>query len=283
MGCAIDGLRSQNSVFIPGSPAAAFGRSVAANLSRRFCIERLRSLESPASGRCSASAARWPSAISSKTPLTSAVWIVAIIAALAACSACPVRAAELKVLSGGAMRAAVQELAGFFETSSGLKLVIEYGTVAKVAEKVTGDDPIDVAILTKPFLDELVRAGKMAGGTAAQLARVPIGLAVRQGAPKPDIKTVEAFKKTLLDAKFITHGDPSIGDDAGVHMAKTLETLGLASETRPKTRLISPPPGQSGAQFLTGLFQRGETEVAMAPISVLMETQGAEIVGLLPA
>jgi len=162
------------------------------------------------------------------------------------------------------MRAAVQELAGFFETSSGLKLVIEYGTVAKVAEKVTGDDPIDVAILTKPFLDELVRAGKMAGGTAAQLARVPIGLAVRQGAPKPDIKTVEAFKKTLLDAKFITHGDPSIGDDAGVHMAKTLETLGLASETRPKTRLISPPPGQSGAQFLTGLFQRGETEVAMA-------------------
>ena len=62
------------------------------------------------------------------------------------------------MLSGGAMRAAVQELAGFFETSSGLKLVIEYGTVAKVAEKVTGDDPIDVAILTKPFLDELVRA-----------------------------------------------------------------------------------------------------------------------------
>ena len=150
---------AKNSVFIPGSSAAAFGRSVAANLSRRFCIEWLRSLESPACGRCSASAARWPSAISSKTPLTSAVWIVAIIAALAACSACPVRAAELKVLSGGAMRAAVQELAGFFETTSGLKLVIEYGTVAKVAEKVTGDDPIDVAILTKPFLDELVRAG----------------------------------------------------------------------------------------------------------------------------
>src|SRR6516225_3085574 len=140
------------------------------------------------------------------------------------------------------MRAAVQELAGFFETSSGLKLVIEYGTVAKVAEKVTGDDPIDVAILTKPFLDELVRAGKMAGGTAARLARVPSGLAVRQGAPKPDIKTVEAFKKTLLDAKFITYGDPSVGDAAGVHMAKTLETLGLASETRPKTRLITPPP-----------------------------------------
>jgi molybdate transport system substrate-binding protein len=154
---------------------------------------------------------------------------------------------------------------------------------AKVAEKVTGDDPIDVAILTKPLFDKLVRAGKLVGGTAVQLARVPIGLAVRQGAPKPDIGSVEAFKKTLLDAKFITYGDPGIGDDAGIRVAKTLETLGLAGEMRPKTRLISPSPGQSGAQFLTGQCERGETEVAMAPISVLMEIQGVEIVGLLPA
>jgi molybdate transport system substrate-binding protein len=209
--------------------------------------------------------------------------MVGIMVALAASSAGAASAAELNVLSGGAMRAAVQELAGIFETSSGLKLVIEYGTVAKVAEKVTGDDPIDVAILTKPLFDKLVRAGKMVGGTAVQLARVPIGLAVRQGAPKPDIGSVEAFKKTLLDAKFITYGDPGIGDAAGIRVAKTLETLGLAGEMRPKTRLISPSPGQSGAQFLTGQFERGETEVAMAPISVLMETQGVEIVGLLPA
>jgi molybdate transport system substrate-binding protein len=128
-----------------------------------------------------------------------------------------------------------------------------------------------------------VRADKMLGSTTAQLARVPIGLAVRQGAPKPDISSVEAFKKTLLDAKFITYGDPGMGDAAGTHMAKTMETLGLAGEMKPKTRLISPSAGQSGAQFLTGLFQRGETEVAMAPISVLMESQGGEIVGLLPA
>jgi molybdate transport system substrate-binding protein len=208
---------------------------------------------------------------------------VSNIAALAILCAGGASAAELKVLSGGAMRAAVQELAGTFETSSGHKLVIEYGTVAKVAEKVARDDPIDVAILTQPFFDQLVSSGKMVGGTTAQLARVPIGVAVRHGTPTPDISSVAAFKRALLDATLITYGDPGMGDAAGVHMARIMEALGLSGELRPKTRLISPSPGQSGAQYLTGLFQRGETEVVMAPISVLMESQGGEIVGLLPA
>jgi molybdate transport system substrate-binding protein len=134
------------------------------------------------------------------------------------------------------------------------------------------DDPIDVAILTQPFFDQLVSPGKMVGGTTAQLVRVPIGVAVTQATPKPDISSVEAFKRVLLDAKFISHGHPGMGDAVGVHVARIVETLGLAGEMRPKTHLISLPPGQSGAQFLTGLFQRGKTEVAMAPISVLMES-----------
>jgi molybdate transport system substrate-binding protein len=146
-----------------------------------------------------------------------------------------------------------------------------------------GDDSIDVAILTEPFFDRLVRSGKMVGSATGPLARVPIGQAVRQGAPKPDISSVEAFSKTLLVAKIITYSDPGTGDAAGVHMAKIIEMLGLANDLQRKTKLISPPPGQTGAQFLTGLFQRGETEVAMAPISVLLETPGGEIVGTIPA
>jgi molybdate transport system substrate-binding protein len=162
------------------------------------------------------------------------------------------------------MFAAVRELAGTFEASSGHKLVIEYATVGKIADRVAGDDLIDVAILTAPFFDKLIRTGKMVGSTTGQLARVPIGLAVKQGAPRPDIASVEAFKKTLVDAKFVTYSDPKTGDAAGVDMAKVIKTLGLAGELEPKTRLISPPSRQSGAQFLTGLFQRGETEVTMA-------------------
>jgi len=192
-------------------------------------------------------------------------------------------AAELKVLSGSAMRAALQELARKFEATPVHKAVIEYGTVGQVEEKVVADDPVDVAIITRPLFDKLVGTGKLIGGIGGPLARVPIGLAVRASAPKPDIRTVAAWQKTLLAANVVTYGDPLMGDAAGIHLAHVLETLGLAEVLRPKTRLISPSAGQSGVQYLTGLFERGETEIAMAPISVLSETQGTDIVGLLPA
>jgi len=191
-------------------------------------------------------------------------------------------AAELKVLSANAMHAALQELAREFEATSVHKVVTEYGTVGYVEKKVVADDPVDVAIIITSLFDKLVGTGKLVGGTGRPLARVPIGLAVRASAPKPDIRTVAAWQKALLAANFITYGDPRMGDAAGIHVAHVLETLGLAEALRSKTRLISPSAGQSGAQYLAGLFQRGETEIAMAPISVLGETQGIDIVGLLP-
>jgi len=191
--------------------------------------------------------------------------------------------AELKVVSANAMHAALQELAQHFEAASVHKAVIEYGTVGYVEKKVLGDDPVDVAINIRPLFEKLGGSGKLFGDIGAPLARVPMGLAVRASAPKPDIRTVAAWQKALLAANIVTYGDPRMGDAAGIHLAHVLETLGLAEVLRSKTRLISPSAGQSGAQYLAGLFQRGETEIAMAPISVLGETQGVDIVGLLPA
>ena len=191
-------------------------------------------------------------------------------------------AAELKVLAGGAMRAALQEAVPVFEESSGHTVRIEYGTVAKVAERVTAGDPADVVVVTKPVIDKLTDSGRITTGSAVPLARVPIGVAVAKGAPQPDIGSTEAVIKALRQAKFITYGDPGMGDAAGVHIAKEIERLGLAADLKSKIRLISPASGQSGAQFLSGLFQHGETELAMAPISVLSETQGINIVGMLP-
>src|SRR5215470_3027948 len=109
--------------------------------------------------------------------------------------------AELKVLSAGAMRAAVQELAPAFEAASGNKLKIEYANVGDIEKKVSSGDEIDVAILTKPGVDKLVREAKIVGGSTQTLAHAEIGLAVKKGAPKPDIGSVEAFKKALLNAK----------------------------------------------------------------------------------
>ena len=127
--------------------------------------------------------------------------LAAILALLAGVSAEAAAAAEVNVLCSGAMRGVLQQLAPAFEKSSGHHLVIEYATAAKVEQKVAADEAIDVAILTKPRAEKLVRSAKLVGGTVTVLARVPIGLAVRKGAPHPDISSVEAFKRTLLNAK----------------------------------------------------------------------------------
>ena len=204
------------------------------------------------------------------------------LALLAGLSAGAAGAAEIKVVSSGAIRAVLQQLTPAFEKSSGHKLVIEYATAGKVEEKVVTDEAIDVAILTKPRVDKLVSGAKLVGGTATILARVPIGLAVKKGAPHPDISSVEAFKRTLLDAKSIAYIDPASGGTSGIHLAQTLEKLGIAAELKPKTRLVSPPAGQSSAR-VGEVVQRGEAEIGMQPISELMEVEGIDVVGPLPA
>src|ERR1700758_2828214 len=157
-----------------------------------------------------------------------------ILALLTGLSARAASAAEIKVVCSGAMRAVLQQLAPAFEKSSGDKLVIEYATAGKVEETVAADEAIDVAILTKPRVDKLVRAAKLVGGTTTVLARVPIGLAVKTGAPHPDISSVEAFKRALLNAKSIAYIDPASGATSGIHLAHALETLGITAELKSK-------------------------------------------------
>src|SRR5215813_6686789 len=137
--------------------------------------------------------------------------------------------AELKVLSAGAMRAALQELAPAFEAASGNKLKIEYSTAGDIEKKVSSGDEIDVAILTKPRVDKLVREAKIVGGSTQTLAHAQIGLAVKKGAAKPDIGSVEAFKKALLNAKSVAYADPASGAASGQAAAQGFEKLGVAA------------------------------------------------------
>ena len=190
-------------------------------------------------------------------------------------------AAELKVLSAGAMRGALQELAPAFETASGHKLKIEYATAGVVEQKVAAGDEIDVAILTKPRLDKLVREAKIVGGTATTLARAQIGLAVKKGAAKPDISSVEVFKKALVNAKSVAYADPASGATSGAYLAQALEKLGIAAELKPKTRLVS-ASGAQGPQVGTAVAS-GEAEIGLQPISELIEVEGIDVVGPLPA
>jgi molybdate transport system substrate-binding protein len=191
-------------------------------------------------------------------------------------------AAELKVLCAAALRPALQELAPAFEKSSGHKLSIEYQTAGKVAEKVAGEDTIDVAIVTKPAFDKLARAAKMVAGSETPLGQQLIGLAVKKGAPKPDISSLDAMKKTLLAAKSITYMDPASGAADGIQFAQGLEKLGIAAELKAKTKLLMPVHDLPGGP-VTAAVQRGEAEIGIQPIGVLMEGQGVDVVGPLPA
>jgi len=205
----------------------------------------------------------------------------AAVMLLAGLSAGAAGAVELKVVCAGAMRTALQELAPAFEKSSGHKLVIEYALAGKVEEKIAADEAIDVVILTKPRVDKLVGKAKLVGGTTATLARAPVGVAVKKGAPKPDIGSVEAFKKPLLSAKSIAYIDPAGGADAQLHLVQVLDKLGIAAELKPKTKLIS--PGTLEGNPLAEAVKRGDAEIGMGPMGTLVGVDGIDVVGPLPA
>jgi molybdate transport system substrate-binding protein len=190
-------------------------------------------------------------------------------------------AAELKVLSAGAMRAALQELAPAFEAASGHKLKIEFATAEVVEQKVAAGDEIDVAILTKPRLDKLVSGAKIVGGTATTLARAQIGLAVKKGAAKPDISSVEAFKKALVNAKSVAYADPASGAASGTYLAQAFDKLGIAAELKPKTQLVSAGAAQGQVQVGEAVA-RGEAEIGLQLIGLLIGVEGIDIVGPLP-
>jgi molybdate transport system substrate-binding protein len=208
---------------------------------------------------------------------------LAAAAALLVClSAGAATAAQIKVVCAGAMRAVLQQLAPAFEKASGNTLTIEYATAGKVEKEVADDQPIDVAILTKPRAEKLVHTAKLVGGTTKVLARVLIGVAVKKGAPHPDISSVAAVKQTLLNAKSIAYVDPASGGTSGIFLAQALEKLGIATELKSKLRLVSASGGHSSPQ-VGEVVQRGEAQIGMQPISELMETPGIDIVGPLPA
>jgi len=192
-----------------------------------------------------------------------------------------VSAAEVKVLSAGAMRAVLQELAPAFETASGHQLKIEYATAGVVEQKVAADDEIDVAILTRPRVDKLVREAKIVGGTMKTLAIAQIGVAVKKGATKPDISSVEAFKRALLNAKSVAYADPATGATSGAHLAQAVEKLGISADLKPKTRLVS--AGSAHGPRVGEAVARGEAEIGIQPISELLEVEGIDVVGPLPA
>jgi molybdate transport system substrate-binding protein len=184
--------------------------------------------------------------------------------------------AELSVYSTIGVRSAAEELFQSFEKASKRKLAVTWGTAPMLVKRIEDGDTAHVVILSRAGIDALNKLGKIAPGTDTTLASSGVGIAVKAGAPKPDISTAEALKKTLLAAKSIAYSEPSAGGASGVYFAKLLERMGIAEQMKPKTKY--PPPGG----FSANLLMTGDAELAVQQKPELLHVAGVEIVGLLP-
>ncbi|HEX3505577.1 MAG TPA: substrate-binding domain-containing protein [Xanthobacteraceae bacterium] len=184
--------------------------------------------------------------------------------------------ADLKVYSTIGVRSAAEDLFSQFEAASGHRLAVTWGTAPMLVKKVEGGETADVLILSRAGLDTLSQQGKVLPGSETPLASSGVGIAVKAGAPKPDISTPEALKQTLLNAKSISYTEPSAGGASGVYFAKLLERMGIAEEMRPKTKY--PPAGGFSATLLIS----GEAELAVQQKPELLHVAGVEVIGFLP-
>ena len=183
-------------------------------------------------------------------------------------------AAEIKVLGAGAVRSIVTELAQAFEKDTGHKVSLAFGTVGVTRQRLAAE-PADVVIMSDVAIDESIKQDRIVSGSRTDIARTGMGVGVRDGAPRPDIATPEAFKRTLLAAKSLTYVDPAQGATSGIHFAAILQTFGIADAMKPKTTLV---PGGYPAE----LVAKGEVEMVVHQISEIVPVKGVTLVGPLP-
>jgi len=179
---------------------------------------------------------------------------------------------EIKVMTSNALRSVFGELAPAFERAHGHKISAIFDPAQRMLKRIAAGETADVAISSAPAIDELTSQGVIAAGSHPILARYGIGIAVRAGAPKPDIGSVEAFKRALLDAKSIAC---TIEGASGIHFAKLIETLGIAEQMNAKAK-------RRAGGLIGELVASGEAELAVQQIPELMAVPGIELVGPLP-
>jgi molybdate transport system substrate-binding protein len=184
---------------------------------------------------------------------------------------------EIKVVTSGAFTAAYLELVPEYERATHSKLVTEFGpsmgtTHNAIPVRLGRGEAIDVVIMAAPALDDLTKQGKIRADSRVDLVQSKIGMAVKAGAPKPDISTLDALKRTLLAAKSIAYSDSA----SGVYLSTELfPKLGIADQIKSKCRKIEADP-------VGGVVASGEVEIGFQQISELRPVKGIDIVGELP-
>jgi len=148
----------------------------------------------------------------------------------------PAQSAEIRVFSSAAPRGVFRDLVPDFERTTGHRVLINYEFAADLKRRIEAGDPFDVAILPPDMADDLVQRGKLAAGSRVDIGRTGMGVAVRKGAPKPDISTVDAFRRALLEVPMVAYAN---GGMTGAHFADILARLGIAQAMKEKLRPYS--------------------------------------------
>jgi molybdate transport system substrate-binding protein len=185
---------------------------------------------------------------------------------------CVASAAEIDVLSTQATQEAYLELVAQFEKATGHKVRTDFTGTLNVQRRLAAGESFDLIIMAGPAIDEQIKLGKALPGSRVDIAKSGTGVAVRKGAPKPDIGSVEAFRKTLLSVKSIGY---STGP-SGVYMLSVFEKMGVADQV--KGKLKQTPSGV----FVGNLIANGDTEIGFQQISELVHFPGIDYVGPLP-
>jgi len=205
--------------------------------------------------------------------MTALTFAVALMAAGASPGSA---AAEVKVLTAGAFKQVLLALLPELEKQSGQKVALDNDTVGALVKRIEGGESFDLAVLTPGALDGLAAKGKIVPGSSTKLARVGVGVVVKEDTPKPDISSVAAFRQALLAAKSIAYIDPAAGGSSGIYVAGLLDRLGIAAEVKGKSKLIH---GGAVAEHIA----RGEAELGIHQISEILPVKGVTLVGSLPA
>jgi molybdate transport system substrate-binding protein len=185
--------------------------------------------------------------------------------------------AEISGLMSMGVQGVMDTLRPAFEQGSGHTLSLTFNTSKVLLQDLRGGAAPDVLIVTREGMDGLIAESLIAPGSDVPLAGSSVGIAVRKGAPKPDISTPETFRHALLAARAISASDPAGGGASGVHFESLLHRLGIADAVKPKTRY--PPVGRYTAELLL----TGEADLAVQQLSELGFVKGIDLVGPLPA
>ena len=181
---------------------------------------------------------------------------------------------EITLLSPNPIQKTIDKLVADFQAKTGNQVKITYGTGVSTRKTVADGGALDVSLLFAPF-DDALKTGNVNKKTATVVARLRLAIAVKKGAPKPDISTADAVRKTLLNAKSIVSVDPAQGSVGGAALL-ALQKLGIAEQVKPKMKWVS------GGGVVQDAVAKGDVEIALGPYLSDMRNPGLDVVGALP-